>query len=145
MGRKNCERIEYPCGTCEKDCEVGSPPAVLCGDCNLWYHAAYQQLTTEQMETLENNIKQDYVCKNCARQNGDFDYHSSLLRLFFARNGTLDELRSAASLEKIILRNNRLTSGSKEEVKIHGKRIDYVAQGLLSRLGKNMSVVIYSR
>ena len=78
-------------------------------------------------------------------KNGNFDHHSSLLRLFFARNGMLDELRSAASLEKIILRNNQLTSGSKEEVKIHGKRIDYVAQGLLSRLGKNISVVIFSR
>ena len=73
MGRKNCERTEYPCGTCKKDCEAGSPSAVLCGDCNLWYHAACQQLVTEQMKTLENNVNQDYVCKNCAQQNGDFD------------------------------------------------------------------------
>ena len=52
MGRKNCERIEYPCGTCEKDCEVGSPPAVLCGDCNLWYHAACQQQHEKSKEII---------------------------------------------------------------------------------------------
>ncbi len=142
MGRKIFKQIEYPCGTCDKDCEVGSPPAVFCGDCNLWYHAVCQQLTAEMMKSLENDVVQDYVCKNCAQQNGDFDYRSSLLRLFLARNETLDVLRSATTLEKIILRDDRLTGGSKEEVEIHGKRIDFVAQGILSRLGKNVPIII---
>jgi hypothetical protein len=90
------------------------------------------------MKILAGKISKDYICENCTNLNGHFDYDSSLSRL--------ESSPSAAKLEKILLRNNPLTSGSKVfELDIDGKKEDEISKNILSRVGKNISLNIYMK
>jgi hypothetical protein len=127
------------CGTCNEDCKVRSRSAVLCSKCKLWYHANCEGLKINEMKILAEQFSQDYICKtDCANLNGHFDYDSSISRL--------KSSPSATKLEKILLRNHPLTSGSKVfELYINGKKEDEISKNILSSVGKNISLNIYMK
>ncbi|CAB4044207.1 Hypothetical predicted protein, partial [Paramuricea clavata] len=125
--QKNRKRVQNLCCTCNKECEITSKTAVLCSKCKLWYHANCEGLKPNEMKILEKEFSQDYICEtDCANQNGHFDYDSSISRLE-------SRLPSATKLEKILLRNYPLTSGSKVfELDIDGKKEDKISKNILS-------------
>ena len=108
----------------------------------MWYHADCQQLTNKQMEVLGNDVPQDYVCSSCSQPNGNFDYRSSLSQLAFYMRGRLGALRSTVILEGILLRDIPLRIPTNENVDIRGKKVDYLDQTLLDKLGKNHLMII---
>lgn len=62
--------IEYPCGTCGKECidesdsTVFADYSVLCDTCNKWYHLICVGLTGKE-SFLKNRSKEPYSCAEC--------------------------------------------------------------------------------
>ena len=65
--------VRNPCGKCKLNCSSNS---VLCSNCEFWFHAKCEKLSSRDMQVLI-SAKSGYLCSECA---GD-DYSATIMRI----------------------------------------------------------------
>lgn len=55
--------VKYPCGFCEKPCK-SNQKAVVCDECNQWFHAKCMGISDESYHQLGNSST-SWFCTNC--------------------------------------------------------------------------------
>jgi len=98
------KKAKFPCGVCKKECNAKS---VGCGECDTWYHYSCEKLDQHHIKEVE-SLPLEYVCTNCTTRWGYFQYQNSLQRLNLAASKSVSALKTAARMERVLLRNHTL-------------------------------------